>query len=139
MSEAVGARERSEHAVTPLELFFDLVFVFSITQVTALLVRDPTWHGVIRGALALAAVWWAWTGYSWLTSTLDVDEGGIRLFLLAATAAMLGVALALPEAFGDEAILFGVSYFAVRVLHVGLYAYATRDDPVFLRAVIRIE
>jgi hypothetical protein len=63
--------------VSTLELFFDLVFVFSMTQVTALLTHDPSWHGVIRGALALAAVWWAWTGYAWLTSTLNVDEGGV--------------------------------------------------------------
>jgi hypothetical protein len=73
MSEAAAAAESAgsgEHAVTPLELFFDLVFVFAITQVTALLTHDPSWHGVIRGALALAAVWWAWTGYAWLTSTL---------------------------------------------------------------------
>ena len=73
MSEAAAASESvgsGEHAVTPLELFFDLVFVFAITQVTALLTHDPSWHGVIRGALALAAVWWAWTGYAWLTSTL---------------------------------------------------------------------
>ena len=99
MSEAAAAESAGsgEHAVTPLELFFDLVFVFAITQVTALLTHDPSWHGVIRGALALAAVWWAWTGYAWLTSTLDVDEGGVRLLVLAATAAMLGLALALPR------------------------------------------
>ena len=140
MSEAAAAESAGsgEHAVTPLELFFDLVFVFSITQVTALLTHDPSWHGVIRGALALAAVWWAWTGYAWLTSTLDVDEGGVRLLVLAATAAMLGLALALPQAFGDDAILFGISFFAVRVLHVGLYAYAGKDDPDLLHALLRI-
>jgi len=140
MSEAAAAASAGsgEHAVTPLELFFDLVFVFSITQVTALLTHDPSWHGVIRGALALAAVWWAWTGYAWLTSTLDVDEGGVRLLVLAATAAMLGLALALPQAFGDDAILFGISFFAVRVLHVGLYAYAGKDDPDLLHALLRI-
>src|SRR5690348_5040582 len=88
--------ESAEHAVTPLELFFDLVFVFAITQVTSLITHDPTWHGVFRGLLVLAAVWWAWTGYAWLTSTLDVDEGGVRLAMLAAMTAMLGVALAVP-------------------------------------------
>src|SRR3954453_8356336 len=88
-----------EHQVTPLELFFDLVFVFAITQVTSLLTHDPTWHGALRGTLVLAAVWWAWTGYAWLTSTLDVDEGGVRLAMLAATITMLGVALAVPGAF----------------------------------------
>ena len=103
MPEAATAESAAggEHAITPLELFFDLVFVFAITQVTALLSHDPSWHGVIRGALALAAVWWAWTGYAWLTSTLNVDEGGVRLLVLAATAAMLGLALALPQALGE--------------------------------------
>jgi low temperature requirement protein LtrA len=139
MSEAAPAESGTdEHAVTPLELFFDLVFVFAITQVTALLTSDPSWHGVIRGALTLAAVWWAWTGYAWLTSTLNVDEGGVRLLMLTASAAMLGLALALPQAFGDDAILFGLSFLAVRVLHLGLYAHAGKDDPDLLRALLRI-
>ena len=95
-----------EHQVTPLELFFDLVFVFAITQVTKLLSHDPTWHGVLRGMLVLAALWWAWTTYASLSSARDVDEGGIRLAMLASTAAMLGVALAVPGAFGGDAVLF---------------------------------
>src|SRR5262249_23300643 len=102
------------------------------------LTRDPTWHGVGRGALVLAAVWWAWTGYAWLTSTLDVDEGGVRLAMLAATAAMLGVALAVPEAFGDDALVFGLSFLLVRVFHVVLYANAGRDDPDLLGAILRL-
>jgi low temperature requirement protein LtrA len=62
VSEAEHEAERgSEHQVTPLELFFDLVFVFAITQVTRLLIDDPTWSGIFRGVLVLAAVWWAWT------------------------------------------------------------------------------
>jgi low temperature requirement protein LtrA len=70
----------SEHEVTPLELFFDLVFVFAITQVTTLITHDPSWGGVLRGMLVLAAVWWAWTGYAWLTSTLDfVGPAIVRL------------------------------------------------------------
>ena len=74
-----------EHQVTPLELFFDLVFVFAITQVTILLADDPTWVGIFRGMLVLAALWWAWSVYAWLTSAMDVDEGGIRLVMLAST------------------------------------------------------
>src|SRR5215471_15105186 len=139
MSEAAVAIDGvGEHAVTPLELFFDLVFVFAITQVTTLLTHDPTWHGAIRGALVLAAVWWAWTAYAWLTSTLDVDEGGVRLVMLAAMTAMLGVALAVPGAFGDDAVLFGFSYLLVRVFHLVLYANAGRDDPDLLGALLRI-
>ncbi|HZQ15414.1 MAG TPA: low temperature requirement protein A [Gaiellaceae bacterium] len=138
MSEPVREATDDEHAVTPLELFFDLVFVFAITQVTSLLGRDPTWHGLIRGALALAAVWWAWTGYAWFTSTLDADEGGVRLAMLAAMATMLGVALALPGAFGDDAVLFGCSFFVVRLLHLVLYAYAGRNDRDLFTALLRL-
>jgi cytoskeletal protein RodZ len=64
-----------EQRVTPLELFFDLVLVYAITQVTELMSHDPTWRGVGRGLLVLAALWWAWTGYAWLTNTLEPEEG----------------------------------------------------------------
>jgi low temperature requirement protein LtrA len=127
-----------EHQVTPLELFFDLVFVFAITQVTSLLAHDPTWHGVLRGMLVLAALWWAWTGYAWLTSTMDVDEGGVRLAMLASLGTMLIVALAVPGAFGDDAVLFGIAYALVRILHLVLYARVGRDDPDLLGALLRV-
>jgi low temperature requirement protein LtrA len=87
-----------EHQVTPLELFFDLTFVFAVTQVTILLADDPTWGGVFRGMLVLAALWWAWSVYAWLTSAMDVDEGGVRLAMLASMGAMLVVALAVRRA-----------------------------------------
>ncbi|HWN21496.1 MAG TPA: low temperature requirement protein A, partial [Gaiellaceae bacterium] len=97
MSDVEREVERSdEHQVTPLELFFDLVFVFAMTQVTAMLADDPSWGGVLRGMLVLAALWWAWTGYAWLTSATDVDEGGVRLTMLASVGAMLVAALAVP-------------------------------------------
>jgi low temperature requirement protein LtrA len=126
-----------EHQVTPLELFFDLVFVFAITQVTSLLADNPTGGGVLRGMLVLVALWWAWTGYAWLTSTMDVDEGGVRLAMLASMGAMLVVALAVPGAFGDDAVLFGVAYLLVRLLHLVLYTIAGRDDPHLRGAVLR--
>ena len=126
-----------EHQVTPLELFFDLVFVFAITQVTILLADDPTWGGVLRGMLALAALWWAWSVYAWLTSAIDVDEGGVRLVMLAATAAMFGMALAVPGAFGDDAVLFGVAYLLVRMLHLALSRIVARDEPDRRDALLR--
>jgi low temperature requirement protein LtrA len=126
-----------EHQVTPLELFFDLVFVFAITQVTSLLVHNPTWGGVLRGMLVLAAVWWAWSVYAWLTSAMDVDEGGVRLVMLASMGALFGVALAVPGAFGDDGVLFGVAYLLVRLLHLGLSAIVGRDDPDRLDALLR--
>jgi low temperature requirement protein LtrA len=122
-------RERdAEHQVTPLELLFDLVLVFAITQVTSLLADDPTWGGVLRGMLVLAALWWAWSAYAWLTSAMDVDEGGVRLTMLASMGAMVFVALAVPGAFGDDAVLFGVAYLLVRLLHLVLSAIVARDD-----------
>jgi len=134
----VSVPERDpEHQVTPLELFFDLVFVFAITQVTSLLAHDPTRHGLIRGMLVLVALWWAWTAYAWLTSTMDVDEGGVRLAMLASMGAMLFVALAVPGAFGDDALLFGVAYLLVRLLHIVLYSIVGREDPDLLGAVLR--
>jgi low temperature requirement protein LtrA len=129
--------ERDEHEVTPLELFFDLTFVFAMTQVTILLVDDPTWGGVFRGMLVLAALWWAWSAYAWLTSAMDVDEGGVRLVMLAATGAMFGVALAVPGAFGDDAVLFGAAYFLVRLLHLVLSNMVVRNDPERRDALLR--
>jgi len=138
VSDAERELESSdEHRVTPLELFLDLVFVFAITQVTILLADDPTWGGVLRGMLVLAALWWAWTVYAWLTSALDVDEGGVRLVMLASMGTMFGVALAVPGAFGDDAVLFGVAYFLVRLLHLVLSVIVSRDDPDRRGAILR--
>ncbi|HXG75451.1 MAG TPA: low temperature requirement protein A [Gaiellaceae bacterium] len=127
-----------EQRVTPLELFFDLVFVYAITQVTLSMSNDPSWAGVARGLLVLAAVWWAWTGYAWLTNTLEPEQGAVRAGVLAAMAAMLVVALAVPGAFAGDAVLFGVAYLVVRVLHVVLYALAGKKDPDLLGAVLRL-
>jgi low temperature requirement protein LtrA len=137
VSDAERELEYEEHQVTPLELFFDLVFVFAITQVTRLLAQDPTWGGVFRGMLVLAALWWAWSVFAWLTSAMDVDEGGVRLVMLASMGAMFGVALAVPGAFGDDAVLFGVAYLLVRLLHLVLSAIVGRDDPDRRGALLR--
>ena len=86
------------HAVTPLELFFDLVFVFALTQVTSLLAHDLSWIGVLRACAVLAAIWWAWAGYAWLTNTVDIDQDiPSRLLMLAAMAAFLVVGLSAPD------------------------------------------
>ena len=120
--------------VTPLELFFDLVFVFAITQVTVLLAGDPTWRGLLNGLLVLGALWWAWAAYAWLTNTVNPDDGATRIVMLAAMAAMLVAAVAVPQAFGSEGVLFGChgavcggSNIAPR-LYVDLYEAARRTD-----------
>jgi low temperature requirement protein LtrA len=130
--ESVG-----EERVTPLELFFDLVFVFALTQVTAMLTADPTWGGLLRSVLVLGALWWAWAAYAWLTNTLNPEEGIVRIAMFAAMAAMLLVALAVPEAFDDNAVIFGVAYLFVRAMHIALYALAGRGDRDLLGAVLR--
>jgi low temperature requirement protein LtrA len=126
-----------EERVTPLELFFDLVFVFALTQVTGFLAANESGEGLLRGALLFAALWWAWEAYAWLTNTLDPEEGAVRLAMFASTGAMLIVALATPAAFGSEALVFGVAYFIVRALHLVLYTIASRDDPDLHAAVLR--
>jgi low temperature requirement protein LtrA len=120
----------TEQRATPLELFFDLVFVFAFTQVTGLLSSNPTWEGLGQGMLVLAAVWWAWGGYAWLTNALHRDDWLARLGLFSAMGAMLIAALAVPQAFGDNAVIFGLAYFAVRAIHIGVYAYGAEEDDV---------
>ena len=92
-----------EHRVTPLELFFDLVFVFALTEVTTFLHGDPTWHGLGRALLLLGVLWWAWASYAWLTNTIDPDEDAVLAAMLVAMAAMFVAALAVPNAFGSHA------------------------------------
>src|SRR5918996_1067831 len=134
-------RERqveSEQRVTFLELFFDVVFVFAVTQVTGFLADNPTWSGLLRGLMLLGALWWAWAAYAWLTNTLNPEEGAVRLAVFGAMAAMLIVSLATPNAFGTDGVAFGVAYFIVRALHLVLYAIAGWGDRDLLRAVVRI-
>jgi len=123
-----------EAAVTPLELFFDLVFVFALTQVTGLLAADPTIRGLVRGVLVLAIMWWAWVGYSWLGNVVRADEGLSRVVMFAAMAALFVAALTIPEAFTDEPgglsgpKVFAVCYFVVRLAHLVLFWIAASDS-----------
>jgi low temperature requirement protein LtrA len=126
--QPVQVAAQEEERVTPLELFFDLVFVLSFTQVTLKMADNPTWTGLGEGMLILAAVWWAWAAYGWLTNAIDPDENVNRLCMFSAMAAMLIVSLSIPEAFGNEGILFGCAYFFVRVMHLVLYVRNTRRD-----------
>jgi low temperature requirement protein LtrA len=129
---------QTDERVKPLELFFDLVFVFGLTQVTSLLSAHPTWDGLLRGILVLGAIWWAWAAYAWLTNTLNPEEGIVRIAMFVVMAAMLVVALAVPEAFDEHGVIFGVAYLIVRSMHLALYALAARGDPDLLGAVLRM-
>jgi low temperature requirement protein LtrA len=125
---------RSEDRVTPLELFFDLVFVLALTQCTALMAHEPDWAGLGKGVLLLALMWWSWVGYAWLTSVVDPEEGMVRFAMFAAMAGLLVVALCLPRAFEDRAVLFACAYAVVRLGQVALLFIAARDDPGLRRS-----
>ena len=140
VESAEAGSSEVEQGVTPLELFFDLVFVLSFTQVTASIAEDPTWEGLGEGLLILAAVWWAWAAYGWLTNAIDADQTANRLAMFAAMGAMLVVSLAIPETFGDLGLLFGCAYFFVRAMHLLLYVRNTRqaDDADNLGAIMKL-
>jgi low temperature requirement protein LtrA len=127
-----------EHRVTPRELFFDLVFVFAFTQVATLLADDPTFAGIGRGVLVLAALWWAWTAYAWLTNTVDPEEGVVGVALLVALIAMFVAALVVPGVFDDEGVLFGAAFLVVVAMHLALYALAGRGNRDLFTAVLRL-
>jgi low temperature requirement protein LtrA len=124
--------------VTPLELFFDLVFVLALTQCTALMADQPTWTGLLQGLLVLGVLWWSWVGYAWLTSVVDPEEGAVRLVMFSAIAGLLVVALCVPGAFGDDALLFACAYGVVRGAHIALFVIASRDDPKFRQSVLAL-
>jgi len=129
------AVRREEARVTALELFFDLVFVLAVTQCTALMANDATWQGLFRGLLVLAVLWWPWSGYAWLTSVVDPEEGAVRIAMFAAMAAFLVSALAVPNAFGDDALAFALAYGFVRLAHIWLFVIASSDAPGLRRSV----
>ena len=133
---STSLRSLEETSVTPLELFFDLVFVLAITQCTALMADDPTAEGVAKGLLVLGMLWWSWVGYSWLTSVVNPDDLTVRVAIFGAMAGLLVASLAVPEAFGDLGLLFAVSYGIVRAGQIVLFVVASRDDPELRRSVI---
>jgi low temperature requirement protein LtrA len=132
----MNAVMRDGERVTPLELFFDLVFVLALTQCTTLIARTPTWEGALKGLLVLGMLWWSWGGYAWLTSVVDPEEGAVRLAMFAAMAAFLVAALCVPGAFGSEALLFACAYAVVRAAHIALFMIASREDQGLRRSVI---
>ena len=137
-------RSVSEDArVTAIELFFDLVFVFSLTQVTVVLADDLTARGLLRGMLVLTLLWWCWVGYAWLGNVVRADEGVGRVAMFGAMAAMFVFALSVPEAFEDlpggldGPVVIALAYLAVRLLHLAIFLLASGDDAALHRQVLR--
>jgi low temperature requirement protein LtrA len=136
----VNATLRQDERVTPLELFFDLVFVLALTQCTTLMahttpVTSP-WKALLEGLLVLGVLWWSWGGYAWLTSVVNPEEGAVRLVMFAAMAAFLVAALCVPEAFGTQALLFACAYAVVRAAHIVLFMLASRENAALRRSVL---
>jgi low temperature requirement protein LtrA len=132
-----GIRREGER-VTPLELFFDLVFVLAITQCTGLMSHDQTWSGLAQGLLILCVLWWAWVGYAWLTSVVDPEALAIRGVIFVAMAALLIVAICVQEAFDSLALAFALGIGVFRAAHIALFmlAGAEAEDDDLRRSVI---
>jgi len=148
MSTSVRQRIQAiteEAAVTPLELFFDLVLVYALTQVTALISGNLTGRGVLEGMIVLALMWWSWVGYSWLGNLVRADEGWARAAFIAVMAALFVAALSIPEAFDDAPggldgpLVLAACYGVVRLVHLGFFALAARtaNDAGLMRQLMR--
>jgi low temperature requirement protein LtrA len=118
--------DRDEVRVSTLELFFDLVFVFTVTQLTALLVHHPDGTGLGQVALMLAAIWWMYSGFAWLTNAVTPDRTALRLPLLAGMAAFFVISLTIPTAFDGDGVVFACAYIAVIAIHTLLYMQSAR-------------
>jgi low temperature requirement protein LtrA len=134
----MSAELRERETVKPLELFFDLVFVLGFTQCTALMAAQPTWEGIGRAMLVLAVLWWSWTGYAWLTSVIEPEEGAVRIVFFGAMAGLLVVALCVPGAFGGRALTFAIAYGTVRAGHIAVFLLASRDARDLRRSVVSL-
>jgi low temperature requirement protein LtrA len=136
-------QDLQQASVTPLELFFDLVFVFALTQVTAFMADELSWQGILRGVLVLMLLWWAWTAYAWLANAASAEERPIKLAILAGMAAMFVLALCIPEAFDDlpgglqGPVVLAVCYLIFRAMHLVMYMILSREDAGLRRQVLR--
>jgi low temperature requirement protein LtrA len=136
-------QDLDQASVTPLELFFDLVFVFALTQVTAFMADELSWQGILRGALVIMLLWWAWTGYAWLANVASAEERPIKLAILAGMAAMFILALCIPEAFDDAPggldgpVVLAICYLVFRLMHLVMFLIISREDAGLRAQVLR--
>lgn len=128
-------RAPADQQVTFVELFFDLVFVFAITQVTKVLVEDLTWGGAGEALLVFWMIWWAWTQFTWALNPADTTHGAVRVVTLLATAAGFLMAVNVPGAFAETGVWFAATYALVRVLGLGIYLLVASGAPSQLAAV----
>jgi low temperature requirement protein LtrA len=121
-------RAATAQGATFVELFFDLVFVYAVTQLTSLVLHDLSWEGVGEAALLFWLVWWAWTQFTWTLNLADTEHVWVRLPTLAATAVAFFLAQSVPDAFGDAGAWFAVSYVVVRLIGLGVQAWVIGSD-----------
>jgi low temperature requirement protein LtrA len=122
--------------VTPLELFFDLVFVFTVTQLTAVLYHDTSWRSLFEVVVMLAVIWWMYGGYAWLTNAVPAHTANRRFLLLGGMAGFFVLALAVPRAFHSSGLAFGLAYLVVVLVHAALFTRAAAIGVV--RAILRL-
>ncbi|GIM90050.1 low temperature requirement protein A [Paractinoplanes toevensis] len=135
MTERRGIHPAGEgHRATPFELFFDLVFVFATTQITAFLAHEHSAYGVLQGLIMLALLWGTWSGYTWLGNHSRANRGLLRSGMVVAMAAIFVVGLAIPEAWRDAPgglsgpLVLVCAYLLVRWVHLAVYAVAATGD-----------
>jgi low temperature requirement protein LtrA len=113
--------DRDEVRVSSIELFFDLVFVFTITQLTAVLAHHPNGESLGQIFLMLSSIWWMYGAFAWLTNAVPPNRTALRLPLLAGMAAFFVISLTIPTAFSGDGVVFAGAYLAVIVVHTVLY------------------
>jgi len=128
------------HRVTTLELFFDLVYVFAFTQVTAWIAHEHSWHGTAQGLLVLGLLWWTWVMWSWTGNVVRADKGVPLLGFTASMVAIFVVALTIRSVWKAEAgelaaVAFALAYLSLRVVHAGVYLWSARGDATLMRQV----
>src|SRR5256714_5097982 len=132
----MGAPEQQVGRVTPLELFFDLVFVFTITQLTTVLYHAPTLRSLVQVVLMLGVIWWMYGGYAWMTNAVSAHTTNRRLLLLGGMAGYFVLALSVPHAFRSTGLAFGLAYLLIVAVHTALFTRATSASAA--RAIVTL-
>ncbi len=140
MSPGLLRERRRGHAasVTSVELFFDLVFVITVTQISHGLLEDLSWGGALRAAMLLLTIWWAWIDTAWITNWLDPNKPLVRLLLFVLMGLGLVISSSLPEAFGERGLTFAVAFVAFQLGRTLFMLWAVRGDATLRRNFVRI-
>lgn len=128
------------HRVTTLELFFDLVYVFAFTQITAWIAHEHSWHGTAQGLLVLGLLWWTWVAWSWTGNVVRADKGVPLLGFITSMVAIFVIALTIRSVWEADAgqlaaVAFALAYLTLRVVHAGVYLWSARGDATLVRQI----